>query len=277
MVALGARLRHMLDGASVTHTDFLEQVDAYALGAVEPDEARALADHLRDEGPHPDCEAALARASQTAAALAGDLTPVPLPPRVWSAIARATAPTPLPRRRIPWWTYGVAAAAVALWVLGGVLLRRAQSTAELASVTAAQCARELAAARIDALRKEDALKLLVEPGTQLVALKPAAAGQASTPGSGVVIFNPRGRALFLGQRFATDPTRDYELWLLRDGRPVAAGLLPAGPEGEVLVDVRPEVLAGSRPAGFAVSVERKGGETQAPRGPVILTGALGAP
>ena len=64
-----------------------------------------------------------------------------------------------------------------------------------------------------------------------------------------MIFNdPRGRALFVGKSFPGEPTRDYELWLIRDGKTIAAGLLPPGPDGRVFADVRPEVLTGGRPA-----------------------------
>jgi len=255
----------------VTHAEFLDQVDAYALGALEPDEARALAAHLRDEGPHPECDAALARAQGVVTTLVSDLTPIEPPPRVWKAIERTIAPRASPR--VSAWGWGLAAAAALLLVVGGVAVRDVQRNAEQARFLAAQCARELADARVDLLRKEDALKLLVEPGTQLVSLRPSPGAQ----GSGVVLYHPRGRALFLSQRLPAEPTRDYELWLIRDGRPVAAGLLPQPPEGQVLVDVRPEVLAGGRPSAFAVSLERKGGEQTAPRGAIVLQGALGAP
>jgi len=268
----------------VTHQEFLEQVDAYALGALEPEEARALDRHLDQEGPHPECEAALVRARDTVAALASDLTPVVPPARVWEGIARSIAQPPrdarpLPARRpIPAWTYGVAAAAVFALVVSGISVREASRSVARASASAAECARELADARIDLLRKEDALKLLTEPGTQLVSLRPSPAAQGPlADGSGVVLFNPRGRALFLGRSLPAQPTRDYELWLLRDGKPVAAGLLPPGPDGRVLADIRPELLAPGRPGGFAVSVEQKGGESDAPKGPIILTGALPSP
>ena len=284
----------------MTHQEFLDQVDAYALGALEPSEARALEQHLTAEGPHPLCEAALARAHETVATLAADLKPVAPPPRVWDGIGRAIArgqePAPrspaqppatgaprepgsaAPRRRIPAWTYGLAAAAVLTLVVSGVQVREARRFATQASASAAECARELAEARIDVLRKEDALQLLTEPGTQLVSLKPSPAAEgALAQGKGVVLFNPRGRALFLGKSFPAQATRDYELWLIRDGKPIAAGLLPAEPDGRVFADVRPEVLTGGRPAGFAVSLEQKGGERDAPKGPVFLTGAVATP
>lgn len=284
----------------MTHQEFLDQVDAYALGALETPEARALEQHLAAEGPHPLCDAALARARETVATLAADLKPVSPPPSVWEGIARGIAQgqEPAPRtpasreagtpprerepvravRRVPAWTYGIAAAAVLTLVVSGVQVREARRAAALASSSASECARELADLRIDALRKEDALKLLVEPGTQLVSLKatPDAHGPLAQS-SGVVIFNPRGRALFLGKSFPGQPTRDYELWLIRGGKTVAAGLLPPDPDGRVFADVRPEVLTGGRPQNFAVSIEQKGGERDAPKGPVIFLGAVAAP
>jgi len=280
----------------VTHQEFLDQVDAYALGSLEPTEASALEQHLTAEGPHPLCEAALARAHETVATLAADLKPVAPPPRVWEGIAReiargqepvprvpaqqppsaSGAPREPPRRRIPAWTYGIAAAAVLTLVVSGVQVRDARRSAAQASATAAECAKDLADARIDVLRKEDALQLLIEPGTQLVSLKPPPPGPGPTsPGTGVVLFNPRGRALFLGKSFQAQATRDYELWLIRDGKPIAAGLLPPGPDGRVFADIRPELLTGGRPAAFAVSIERKGG-TDAPT-QVILSGAVASP
>jgi anti-sigma-K factor RskA len=282
----------------VTHQEFLDQVDAYVLGALEPEDARALEQHLESEGPHPLCEAALARARETVATLATDVAPVSPPPRVWEAVSRAIAigqePSPLTSelpstpepareairrlRPIPPWTYALAAAAVVVLVLAGINVREAHRSAAQASAAAAECRKELAETRIDALRKEDAIQLLLEPGTQIVSLKssPPAPGPVP-PGSGVVLFNPRGRALFLGKSFQAQATHDYELWLIRDGKTLAAGLLPPGPDGRVFTEVPSTVLTGARPAAFAVSVEQKGGERDAPRGPIILTGAVAAP
>jgi anti-sigma-K factor RskA len=273
----------MLPEAPVTHAEFLEQVEAYALGALEPDQARAMAAHLAEAGAHPECESALRRAQETVAALASDLPPVQPPPRIWQGISTSIGEAPgLPReprhvQRLSRWTYGLAAAALLLLVLGTLRLRAVTASEELARASAAQCARELADAHLDLLRKEDALKLLVEPGTQVVSLAPSPGTAPTHTGTGVVLYHPRGRALLVGQRFASDPTRDYELWLIRDGRPVAAGLLPAGPDGQVFSDVGPELLARGRPTAFAISVEKKGGETDVPKGPVILSGALAPP
>jgi anti-sigma-K factor RskA len=273
----------MLAEAPVTHAEFLEQVEAYALGALEPDQARAMAAHLAEAGGHPECEAALRRAQATVAALASGLPPVEPPARVWRALAGSLGEAPgsagraRPPRGVPGWVYGVAAAALLLLVLGVLRFQAVSSSEALARAKAAECARELADAHLDLLRKEDALKLLVEPGTQVVSLAPSPGPAPAHPGTGVVLFHPRGRTLLIGQRFAADPTRDYELWLIRDGRPVAAGLLPASPDGQVFTDVRPELLARGRPAAFAISVEKKGGETDVPKGPVILSGALAPP
>jgi anti-sigma-K factor RskA len=288
----------------VTHQEFLDQVDAYALGALEPEEARALEAHLDREGPHPLCEAALARARETIATLATDLKPVTPPPRVWDAVARAIsqpsepasrepvkapsgdAPKPpareparqSPARRAPTWAYAMAVAAVLALALSGVGIREARRSVAQSANRAAQCAKELAELRIDALRKEDAIQLLLEPGTQIVSLKPSPGTTGPVAqGSGVVLFNARGRALFLGKSFSEQAARDYELWVIRDGKTIAAGLLPPAPDGRVFAEVRSELLTAGRPAAFAVSVEQKGGVTDSPKGPVILTGAVAPP
>ena len=117
----------------------------------------------------------------------------------------------------------------------------------------------------------------MEPGTQVVALARQPAATPAQTGTGVVLYNARGRALLIGQRFPADPTRDYELWIIRDGKPVAVGLLPSSADGQVFTDVRPELLTSGRPAAFAVSVENKGGSTSGAPGPVILVGALAPP
>jgi len=270
----------MLAEAPVTHAEFLEQVEAYALGALEPDQVRAMAAHLAEGGTHPECEAALRRAQETVAGMASDLAPVVPPARVWQAIASSVAATPETkararrRRPVPGWVYGLAAAALLLLVLGFLRYQAVSSSEAMAKAAAAQCARELADAHVDLLRKEDALKLLVESGTQVVSLARQPAAPTQT-GSGVVLYNPRGRALLVGQRFPSDPTHDYELWVIRDGPPVAAGLIPSTPDGQVLTDFRPELLASGRPGAFAISIEKKGGSSTGLPGTVILVGQLG--
>ena len=271
----------MLTEAPVTHAEVLEQVEAYALGALEPDQARAMAAHLAEGGPHPECEAALRRAQETVAALASDLPPVVPPARVWQAIAGSIGPAAGPttrerrRRPLPGWVYGLAAAALLLLVLGFLRYQAVSSSEAMARAAQAQCARELADAHVDLLRKEDALKLLVESGTQVVSLARQPAAPPGQTATGVVLYNPRGRALLVGQRFPSDSTHDYELWVIRDGPPVAAGLIPSTPDGQVLTDFRPELLTSGRPGAFAISIEKKGGSTTGSPGTVILVGQLG--
>src|SRR5262249_9238440 len=86
----------MLLEAPVTHAEFLEQVEAYALGALEADQTRAMSAHLAESGAHPECETALRRAQDAVAALASDLSPVEPPPRVWRAIAGSIGAAPGP-------------------------------------------------------------------------------------------------------------------------------------------------------------------------------------
>ena len=70
---------------------------------------------------------------------------------------------------------------------------------------------------------------------------------------------------------------EQTVWVIRDGKTIAAALLGPGPDGRVFAEVRPEILTSGRPAAFAISVEQKGGVTDSPKGPVILTGAVAPP
>jgi hypothetical protein len=132
-----------------------------------------------------------------------------------------------------------------------------------------------AEARIDLLRKEDALKLLTEPGTQLVSLPSPAAQGPVAEGSGVVLFNlgagpsssaGASRAAHARLRAVAPP------WRKADRSRAAA----SRPRRERSGDIRPELRRRST-GGLRVSIEQKGGERDTPKGPIILTGALAPP
>jgi anti-sigma factor RsiW len=108
---------------------------AYALDALDPDEAEAYERHL---GQCEECRAQLAELNETAGALAfGAIAPVP-PPRLRSAILDAAAAeranvVPLLRRR--WVVRGLAvAAAAAACVVVGFVVAGMQSTRQISAV-----------------------------------------------------------------------------------------------------------------------------------------------
>lgn len=66
--------------------EFKENVAAFALDALEPEERAACEAHLASTATHDGCLEALRRATETAAALGESLPPVRPPDRVWDAI-----------------------------------------------------------------------------------------------------------------------------------------------------------------------------------------------
>src|SRR5207245_2292443 len=107
---------------------------AYALDAVDGDEAEAIEFHLRE---CPRCEAEVAGFRETAALLAHSGTPAPT--GVWDAIASAIdgpPPQALVRRRPVAWFRTMAAAAAVVVIAAGVAWivgRQARPAARVAS------------------------------------------------------------------------------------------------------------------------------------------------
>jgi anti-sigma-K factor RskA len=72
----------------VTCAEFKENVAAYVLGALEPDEHAACEAHLAEARRHEGCHDELRRATEAASLLAASLPPLEPSEHVWGAIAR---------------------------------------------------------------------------------------------------------------------------------------------------------------------------------------------
>lgn len=279
----------------MTCAEFQELAACMALGALSPDERAEAEAHLA-EPSHTGCFEALRRASDGVEVLARSLVPARPDDRVWSAIeAGLAAPGPA-RPAAPRWRERVAfgaAAAAALLLLANLSARsrdnrrfaeqaaryeaerqassaRAGKELEAASSQREACAKELSALRGEAALQRSALALLQSPSTLLVSLAPPQGGQ---PGARALINLQDRKGVLLSAALAPQAGKDYELWLIRGDRKLPAGLLRAGPSGEVLAAIDPQLFAGERPDAVAVTLEAEGGAPQ-PQGPIVLVGAL---
>ncbi len=247
----------------MTCADVLEAAAAYALGALEPGEARELEAHLLGPGPHQGCRDAVEQARGTVLALAGAVAVAEVPPSpgLWPAIEARTgqaAPRPAPAalRRRTWAGALAAAAALAVAALLGRELQRERGAARTAALE-----RDLARAQLAALQGErsfqsEALALLDRPGARVVPLEP----QAGQRGRAVAILDAAGgRALVASSSLPPQPGKDYQLWVIRgSGPPQAAGFLRlAG--GTAAGEIDPALLRGPPPDALAVSLEPAGG------------------
>ncbi len=269
----------------MTCEEFQDLAGALALGALDQAERAAAEEHLL-EREHSGCLEALARATNTAAALADALPQVAPGEGVWRAIeariglgprmipfeeggseAPSRARHAQPRRATRALAWGAAAAAaialLALW--GRERTARERSEAELVAVErGAQAeARERAALlaelrtlREGAGRERDLVALLDAPDSQLVPLGPAAghAGRASA------VVNVRAqRAVVVSTALAPEAGKDYQLWVIHGtGAPEPAGFLRFSHGGVAVGEIDPKLLA-APPGALAVSLEPAGG------------------
>lgn len=234
-----------------------ELAAAYALGAVEPDDERAIGEHLAScEEEHAEARGLI----DAAAALPAAVEPTAAPAHLRERILATAAATPQEHRRVasewsagraatpaprPWWQrspLASAAAAVALAVAVGVGAWNLTLQDQLASRDAVL--RALAAA--DATYRVE-----------------------GSAGSGWLIETD-DRAIFVAADLAALPAdRIYELWLIdADGSPVAVGTLDRPND---IAAVTLERVLGEATA-FAVTVERE--RVDAPTSEPVLVASL---
>jgi len=272
-----------MDGRGYTHEELELLVSAYALDALEPDEAAAVAEHLEQcEG----CRAAFDAALETAALLAlhadGAEPPVELRERILTA-ARATpqeavvaaapaapalaeAPEPAvapaaaapPERRrkrfrevfTPSRNFA-AAFAIAAGLLGVLYLSERNTNDQLRSE-----------------RDASALvgQVLAAPGAHVVALT----GPGGSTG-GAVLVSDQHKPVVVADLLPAPPGKIWEVWTIpSDGKPQSAALMRGGDQNVVQ-------LPDNVPDGTTIAITPEpddGTQHAAPTGPIALSGGV---
>ena len=236
-----------------------ELAAAYALGAVDPAEDRAISEHLATcNEPHDDARAVLDGAATVAASLEPVSPSAGLRDRLMASVAstpqdhrapaaRADQPLPIEEPRRPWWRVAplaTAVAAIAVVAAVGLGVWGLSMRGELNDRDAA----------LEAVASADAIY--------------AASGAA---GTGWVVESG-DQAMFMARDLAPLPTGSiYELWLIGpEGEPTAVGTMP-DTAGVALVRLE-EPLAGSTT--FAVTVESE--RVDSPTSEPVLVAPLDA-
>jgi anti-sigma-K factor RskA len=252
-------------------SDFKEQVGAYALGALSPDETAAMKAHLAEREAHEGCAEALARARRAAAALASSLEPVQPSTEVWSGIEARLGTQHAPVRRGARWrealVWAIAASlALALYFVDRdrrIQAERAEREELLLADARAglterdRCLKELESMKQGSTLKRDAIALLEKPSTRVVALAPVA---GKTHRASAIVNLAERRAIVLASSMPAASDKDFELWVIRGKEPPsAAGFLRHAGDGVEVGEIDPALLEGAEPDAFAVSVEPLGG------------------
>lgn len=251
----------------MAHHEIEELLGAYALDAVDPEEARLVEEHLVE---CPRCRAEVAEHREVAALLTSGTTD-PVPDGVWDRIAadlgdtppsvpievafgQRQAQRPVARNRPARVLAGLAAAAVILVValMAGVLVDQRSQIDDLQ--------RKIAGAA----EQDSVLALLEDPGTQVVSLHSE---------DGVVevraVVGHDGDSLLLASGLpGLAQGRTYQLWGLPEGRRsmVSLGVLGADP-GHSEFHIEGGITT------LAITEEPGGGSTQ-PSTEALVTGIV---
>jgi anti-sigma-K factor RskA len=238
---------------------------AYALGALAPEEARRFEAFLAGS---PETQREVAEYQNVAALLAlggGEAAPSDdLRGRVLARVAETKAVPLRPARARGRAVLWVALAASLIAVVGlGLNLRSTQDDLRDLRELLADTQGRLAA-------REATLNAIFEPGVQMYQL--TATGD---PEPGIQLFydRQRERAIIHGFRLREVPEgRAYQLWFIRDGKPVPSVTFKPEADGHARVEQIP-VPTGGDVSAAAVTIEPESGSTQ-PTMPIKLVGPL---
>jgi anti-sigma-K factor RskA len=268
-------------------SEFHDVAAAFALDALVEGERLACEHHLAQEGPHEGCPELVARYERALDALVVLHPKVTPPASIWAAIEARIgkhAPRPVRWREPLAWALAAAALLAGLWMRdrGVETARRergameealANTSGKLASVEAArqECSSALAQLAERGAIGRDAVSLLEHPATRLTPLAPA----GTQPYRATALYNPETkRALVISGTMPPVEGKDYELWVIAAGEtaPRPAGFLRFDASGVALGELDASLLAGKRPAAFAISLEPAGGRPTPTE--VVLIGKL---
>jgi anti-sigma-K factor RskA len=240
---------------------------AYALGALTPEEARQFEVFLATS---PDTQREVAEFRDVAAllGLAGS-QPVAgsdLRDRVLARIDEQRVrriPTPSRVSRTPGVLWAALAASLIATVGLGAAFLSLQGDVSRLEQNLAERQQQLAA-------REATLNAILDPGVELFQL--TASGD---PDPGIQLFwnRQRNSAIVRGFRLKPVPQgRAYQLWFIKDGKPVPSVTFKPEPTGDVRVEQVP-VPADGKVSAAAITVEPETGSQQ-PTSPILLVGNL---
>jgi anti-sigma-K factor RskA len=253
----------------------LDLAAAYALGALSPEEVQRFEAFLATS---PEAQREVAEFRDVAALLAiGESDAAPsadLRSRVLARIGEAKV-APLSaarpsRGRVPALYWGALAASILAAVGSTLSLVTLRSRVTGLDGALASVRSTLAETREMLRSREATLNFIFEPTTRLYQL--SASGNAQ-PGIQLFWDEKRNTAIIHGYAIKQVPSgREYQLWFIKDGKPVPSVTFTPEPTGHVRVE-RIQVPTGGAVSAAAVTVEPAGGSPQ-PTSPILLVGEL---
>lgn len=234
----------------MTHDEVRESIPGYALDALVLEEAQGVEAHL---ATCEECQRELAALREVAASLAAGFAPEEPPGGLRGRVLDVVSSRHRTGKVQPGWAIALAAAAVVIVALAGIVL---------------SLERRLTALNTRAESEAQTLALLASPTARIVTLSGSVAGSVrfvfdSTGGRGVLIA---AGLQDLG------PDLVYQVWLVAGTAPQSAGVFRSAPGAPVIVAVG----AGfPRYQAVAISIEHGPRGAARPSAAPILVGRLG--
>jgi hypothetical protein len=228
----------------------------YALGVLEEPERSEVRTHL-GRGCEA-CQAGLWEARALAFAIGSSLDGPSAPRHLRDRILAAAGG--VPRRKWNWFTAWVAAGGTAL---AAVALLLYQAHGYRAGLAEARIEIERSGAAVAAMRQ--AIDLIQAPETREVTF---GQGQPAPP-RGRVFFHPSGVLLIASRLPEPPPSKTYEMWIIRGGKPAPAGLFSSNRQGNAVHLYRPPAPPTESDV-VAVTLEASGGVAAPTSTPVIV-------
>jgi anti-sigma-K factor RskA len=255
------------------HDAPLDLAAAYALGALSPDEAQRFEAFLATS---PEAQREVAEYREVAALLAlggdeaapGEALRARVLSRIGEGKTRALPPAAGAGGRGAPWLLLAASLLLAVGLGAGLVSARGR----LAAVETELAARDraLAQTRQRLTEREATLNSILEPGVQLFQL--TASGD---PEPGIQLFwnREQHRAIVHGYRLKAVPAgQAYQLWFIKDGKPVPSVTFKPEADGDASVGQIPVPSDGTVSAA-AITVEPEAGSAQ-PTSPIVMVGTL---
>ena len=239
------------------HKEARELLEAYALGALEKEELATFEAHLGSGCE--ECEEALKDISELTARLSFVLPQQAPLPRVKEQLMASVKgkgsyvkSKPIRIRKTGW--------VVAGFAIGVVLAL---------GLTAINLQQEITQLRKDLEETEDITAILGSSGMQFIDLKGV---EPNAQAFGKVVLDPgRGAAVVHMYRLPKTPEgMEYQLWVMREGKPTSAGLFTVSEDGRGILNLH-DFPDPTSIASYAVTIEPKGGQPS-PTGMMYLTG-----
>ena len=254
-------------------TELRDLAAAYVLGALAPEEVRAFEAYLAHS---PEARREVNEYRETAALLALGAEPRRPPPelraRVEAAIAGTKEGSIGAERRSPWraitWVGLAAAVLAAVWF--GIRARGLGEELAVRDSTIAELERRVDELGQSVFDRDAIIAAVLSRNVQLAQL--TASGD---PDPAIQIFWDRARntALLNAIRLKpTPPGRTYQLWWIRDGKPVPSVTFDVGPDGAGLV--RSVTVPSDGELSAAAVTQEPAGGSQQPTSPILLVGPL---